>query len=136
MNLNDLKYRLLKDRLQIVVFDMSGKLISSCHTLTDLSSFEGSSLFDWSPFLASIKPELSQLTLASTPLHYAAIEFSRGDFDGFFDFQFMLLPEFKDHIVWLIHNQTHSYEEIQRIQSERNLLLIELEHLKIKTGHS
>ena len=121
---------MLKGRIQLVLFHVDGTLLDSCDGLSNLSSLKGKSLYEFSPLLYSIKGQLFRLKKQETAIHLPAVEYDFPDREGVFDFDFKAHPQEKDQRLWFIHDLTDYYLRMQRIQQERNMLLVEKQQKK------
>ena len=128
MNLNELKSQRMNEKAQILLFKREGILVDSCHSLVDLSSSFGRSVFDQWPVLESIRPILSDIGESMDFFRLPAIEFALDGLNGIYDFEFFPHPEDPELLQLLIMDQTRIYRYFQRIQQERNVLLLEKEY--------
>ncbi len=129
MKPNELKHRLLNDLSQVVLFNKSGIILDSCHTLADLKSLIGKNAFENFPFLISARESLELLEPDMPGQTYVGVEMNEWGLDGYFDFELRLHPFHPDEYVWLIVDQTQIYRYFKEIQSERNKLRMEMEYL-------
>lgn len=128
MKLSSLKYQLLDQKSQIIRFHKSGELLESCHSLVDLRSSMGRSVYDKWPVLEGIRDTMQGLGQLLPHFRLPAIEFALPDLNGIFDFEFSPHPEYDDQVLWLMLDQSRIYRYFQRIQQERNVLLLEKEY--------
>lgn len=125
MNLKELKLYMLRGRIQVVLFHVDGILLDSCDGLSELSKLKGKSLYEFSPLLYSMKDQVRKLKAQEAAIHIPAVEYDFPDREGVFDFDFKAHPQEKDQRLWFIHDLTDYYHRMQRIQQERNMLLVE-----------
>jgi hypothetical protein len=128
MKLKDLKYRLLDQRAQIIVFHKSGELLDSCHSLVNLEASIGRSVYDKWPVLEGVRATMETLGTLEPYYRLPAVEFALPDLNGIFDFEFYPHPEEPQQVLWLMLDQSRIYRYFQRIQQERNVLLLEKEY--------
>lgn len=129
MKPNELKNQLLNDSSQVVIFDKAGKILDSCHTLSDFKHLIGNNAFDTFPFLLTVRDSLDLLSQASPSQSYVGVEMQEYGLDGYYDLEMRLHPYHEDEYVWLIIDQTQVYRYFREIQSERNKLRMEMEYL-------
>ncbi len=128
MKLRDLKNQLLDQRAQILLFRKTGELLDSCHSLVNLEASIGRSVYDKWPVLEGIRDTVQELGIFLPHFRLPAVEFALPDLNGIFDFEFYPHPEEADQILWLMLDQSRIYRYFQRIQQERNVLLLEKEY--------
>lgn len=129
MTFRDIKYQMLGETTQIIVFHKEGQMIESCHCLSDLQSWEGKNIYEMLPLLKSMKMAFEHI--GNDVIDLPCVDFVLQQRHGYYDFVFQKHPENPDHIVWLIKDQTRVYRYYQAIQQERNLLRLEKEYKDI-----
>lgn len=119
MNLPELKSRMLDDSAQIVVFRKEdGLMVDSCHKLSDVSGWQGQSLYDLIPLLKSMA--MVWANIGEEVVDIPCVDFVLEQRQGYYDFVFRRHPDNPDLILWLIKDQTRIYRYYQGIQQERN----------------
>lgn len=129
MKPHELKNQLLNDLSQVVIFDKTGKILDSCHTLSDFKHLIGNNAFQTFPFLLSVRESLDLLTKESPSQSYVGVEMDEYGLDGYYDLDLRIHPYHDNEYVWLIVDQTQIYRYFREIQSERNKLRMEMEYL-------
>ncbi|MDB4286321.1 hypothetical protein N9933_03375 [bacterium] len=129
MNPRNLKYNLLDNTAQVIVFNKNGVIQDSCHSLVDVFSLLGESVFEKFPFVYSIQEELNFSETVQV-LSYHAVEFDFKGTEGIFDFHFHPHPVEPNLLVWVFVDHSQHYHFLRDIQKERNMLLIELQKLR------
>lgn len=127
MTFRDLKYQLLNDSAQIIVFHKhEGRFIESCHSLSNISNWEGKNIYETLPLLKSMKVVFQHI--GTDVIDLPCVDFILNQRQGYYDFTFKAHPDNPDLIAWLIKDQTRVYRYYQSIQQERNLLRVEKEY--------
>lgn len=129
MKPNELKNQLLNDLSQVVIFNHDGKILDSCHTLSDFKHLIGKNAYQTFPFLLTVRESLDLLSKESPSQSYVGVEMDEFGLDGYYDLEMRLHPHHDDEYVWLIVDQTQVYQYFREIQSERNKLRMEMEYL-------
>lgn len=129
MTFRELKYQMLSDTSQLIVFHLDGRLIETCQSLSTLESWEDKSLYEMSPLLKSMKMVFENI--GTDVIDLPCVDFVLNQRHGYYDFTFQVHPENPDHIAWMIKDQTRIYRYYQSIQQERNLLRLEKEYKEI-----
>lgn len=134
MNLNELKLDLIKPKTQVIVFGKEGAILKSCQSMEDMSSFVNSSIYDMDPLFKSMERLIQGMKPSSEPIFIPCVEFDFFGRKGFFDFQISVHPDFPDMRAWLAVDNSSVYRYYQKIQQQRNELLMEKERRNLKAG--
>ncbi|MEM6801829.1 MAG: hypothetical protein AAF696_10535 [Bacteroidota bacterium] len=134
MNLDELKLDLIKPKTQVIVFGKDGAILKSCHSMEDMSSFVNSSIYDMDPLFKSMERLIQAMRPNSEPIFIPCVEFDFFGRKGYFDFQISVHPDFPDLRAWLAVDNSSVYRYYQKIQQQRNELLMEKERRNLKAG--
>ncbi len=124
MNLKELREKYLYPNAQVLTFGKDGKLFDSCHTIIDIQSYIGQSLYSLFPELGSIRLAILSLRRGDREIELPAVESNFFGLHGIFDFRLLAHPMIQDQYVWIVLNQTRMYHILRDIQQERNQLKI------------
>lgn len=127
MNLNELKLSLIQSKTQIIVFGKDGPILNSCESMERIGSFVNSSLYDMDPLFKSMERQIKAMGISDQPIFIPCVEFDFLGRKGFFDFQLSVHPDYPDLRVWLVVDNSPVYKYYQKIQQQRNELLLEKE---------
>lgn len=130
MNLKELKLNLIESKTQVIVFGKDGAILNSCHSMENVNPFINSSLYDLDPLFKSMELLIKEMTFKSEPVFLPCVEFDFLGRKGFFDFQISVISESEDLRAWLIVDNSSVYKYYQKIQQQRNELLMEKESRK------
>ncbi len=128
MNLHEKKGRRVGHICQLMLMSRDGTLKDSCHSFVSLEDHIGNDLYQQYPVLESLKPLLEKLQPLGLPLSLPAVHFSLGGRRGVYDFEFWVDDENPSQLEWLVFDQTERYNHLQRIQQQRNELLVNLQN--------
>ena len=134
MNLDELKLSLIQPKTQVIVFGKDGPMLNSCQSMEDMSSFINSSLYDLDPLFKSMERLIEGMHAKSEPIFIPCVEFDYFGRKGFFDFQISVHPDFPELRAWLAIDNSSVYRYYQKIQQQRNELLMEKETRSKKAG--
>lgn len=129
MTLRELKYQMLNETAQVIVFHKEGRMVETCHSLSNIESWEGENIYEIMPLLKSMRIAFEHI--GNDIIDLPCVDFILQQRHGYYDFTFRAHPENPDHIVWIIKDQTRIYRYYQAIQQERNLLRLEKEYKDI-----
>lgn len=133
--LEQAKISFLPSHLQFSILDDNGILLDTSNSILDLSVYINQSVFEFSPFLESIYPELVKLKEGES-LVYPRVEKVFPDEDKKI-YEFYFYRFFPDEnttlLVWVIESREEDYKHLSKIQQERNQLMIEKERLLKKS---
>ncbi|UXX79710.1 hypothetical protein N7E81_01110 [Reichenbachiella carrageenanivorans] len=105
------KSELLDKTAQLVVLNQNGRFLDSCHTLEDLSDFEGT-IFKKSHFLNSNKIQILDLQVGEV-LNFFCVTDSFFSSDHICDYRIeKVAVEGQYHYHWFIQDHTQLYKEI------------------------
>lgn len=127
MNLKELKLNLIESKTQVIVFGSDGLIKSSCQSMENIAPFVNSSLYDLDPLFKSMEMLIKDMEPDSDPIFIPCVEFDFVGRKGFFDFQISVHPESPELRAWLIIDNSSVYKYYQKIQQQRNELLMEKE---------
>ncbi len=127
MQINELKYRFLNNKVQVVLFDAAGNVEDSCDTLVRID--RGKLLFDQFAALEAVREEVYTIETGET-LYYPCLNDSFGE-QGFHDLYFEVYSEDNSKKVFLlyIHDLTEQYGKMLNLQQSRNETDIHKERL-------
>ncbi len=98
---------------QLIVFNESGKIISSCNSLFNASRLSGKSVFDVFPVLNCIKEIIQKHDLQSEPLFLPHIAFTTYKYRSICDFVFVQKNTKSGVLIsWLINDNSMHYKNI------------------------
>lgn len=129
--LEQAKILFLPSHLQFSILDDTGTLLETSNSILDLSGYINQSVFEFSPFLESIYPELIKLKEGEN-LTYPRVEkvFPEEDKKIYEFYFYRFYPnEETALLVWVIESREEDYKHLSKIQQERNQLMIEKELL-------
>lgn len=121
MNLEQVKKLYLEKDYQFLLLNELGILVDSCNTLSDLTSWHGTPIYDNIPFFETLKLDLEQLNLGERK-HYNCFSFPFNNRQGTYDVS--IQKEFLGgdfHFICVIEDRTQQYKYWLSIQQERNL---------------
>ncbi|MDW3211905.1 MAG: hypothetical protein R8N23_18690 [Reichenbachiella sp.] len=111
MNFNQYKKDLLKETMQVVVFNSNGEYLDSCHSLEDLYGFK-ETVFERSHFLKGVKSELIELK-ANGILNYYCVSDSFFNARMICDYRIEKVKNGDEEVFnWVIIDQTQLYKEV------------------------
>ncbi len=131
MNLKLLKAEMLNSKAQVIAFEPTGKLLSSCNTLFSIPKKEYEELFNSFPVLESLQLSFKAME-ENEILKLPCIWLGNFGVSGYYDFTFRKEGNL---IIWLIQDFDEIYSKNIIIQQERNDFVInsELVELQRKT---
>lgn len=110
---------------QLIVLDLSGKMIQSCNSIFDATSFQNKSVLKEFPFIESIFEIIKDLKISDPELLFSKVEKPSANLEGFYDFTFSKLKWNKEaFILWSIYDFTALYQDLIDYQQRRNELEI------------
>lgn len=127
MDLQNIKSDHFKDRIQIVIFEESGRIKESCNTLFSLNA-SNENLFTKDVFFESIVDTVQSIKRGDI-LDYPCIGPNLMGRDGYYDLSF---KKHDSYFELAITDLTRYYNFIVPIQQERNDLDIQKEYLHIR----
>ena len=95
--------------------------------MESIAPFINSSLYDLDPLFQSMETQIKNLHSSSAPIFIPCVEFDFMGRKGFYDFQISIHPENPELRAWLVVDNTSVYKYYQKIQQQRNELLMEKE---------
>ncbi|MEO0472705.1 MAG: hypothetical protein AAF206_24025 [Bacteroidota bacterium] len=128
MRLLDLKGEYMRQKAQIMLFDRKGVLLESCHALADVKPMLGQSVYELFPIIDSMQSVIWEQNKDADPIRIPAVDFSLNQRKGYFDFELFPHPEQEDQAVWILIDQTRVYKYFQKVQQQRNVMLVEKEY--------
>jgi len=114
---------------QIIIFEKSGLYLDSCNTFFETGMWEGQSLYSIEPWLESMEPLFREMKSDQSPVYIPAVERPINNQRKYFDYHVYPHPEDNRHLLWLLMDLTDTYEQMRKIQQERNELMLQLESL-------
>lgn len=116
---------------QLILLNEQAHIISSCDSIFETHSFQGSPVTDWFPFLDSIYSSIWSTLSTQSNISFNKIETPVPQLPGIYDFTFSQL-EIEQHIflLWSIYDYTDLYEDFKQFQQRRNELEIHRETLE------
>jgi len=127
MNLKELKLSLIESKTQVIVFGKDGTILDSCQSMVNIAPFIKSSLYDMDPLFKSMEFQIRNLDTSPEDIFIPCVEFDFIGRKGFYDFQICVHPDSPQLRAWLIIDNSAVYKYYQKIQQQRNELLIEKE---------
>ncbi len=129
----------LKETLQIIIFDSQGYIIESTNTFADLSYLYGKTVYGFDPFIESLREVIESLTPENSSIRFPRMEIPFGGRPGIYDHKISRheLPEGSFYFVWTVLDTTQSNQYLALVQQERNdaAIALELERLKTENEH-
>lgn len=116
------RYRYLKNKAQVVIFDANGTLVESCDTILPLSKLNTISLFSVFPILESLHSILTDFKVGDEDIYLPRVEIVFEGQSFLFDFIITCLPEYPNRIAWYMHDFTKQYSFFYTPLNERNEL--------------
>lgn len=98
---------------QLVVFDSTGKIISSCNTLFNVSRMTGKNIFEVFSVLNCLKEIINRQQIDGEPIFLPHIAFSSYKYRSICDFVF-LKKKVKSGVLisWLINDNSLHYKNV------------------------
>lgn len=114
---------------QLILLDLSGKMMQSCNAIFDATAFLNKSILKEFPFIESIFEIISNLEVTDSELLFSKIEKPSKNLNGFYDFTFSKLNwNNQGFILWSIYDFTALYQDLIDYQQRRNELEINRQH--------
>lgn len=129
MSPRELKCLHLEPTAQVIIFDSTGKIIDTCNTLVKIESLDVS-LFDYYPALQSMRQIIVEQQAENAPIQLPKVDFSYYGRTGIYDMEIYAHPEIEEWFVWIVIDKTEVYNELLKMQQERNELRLWKEQLE------
>jgi len=114
---------------QLIVLDLSGKMMQSCNSIFDATIFQNQNILSAFPFIDSIFEIIKGLKVTDSELLFSKVEQPSVYLKGFYDFTFSkLLWNKETFILWSIYDFTALYQDLIDYQQRRNELEINRQH--------
>lgn len=114
---------------QLIVLDLSGKMVQSCNAIFDATAFLHKNILKEFPFIESIFEIIRSLKITDSELLFSKVEKPSKKLNGFYDFTFSKLSwDNQEFILWSIYDFTALYQDLIDYQQRRNELEINRQH--------
>lgn len=121
----------MQSKQQKILIDINGLIIKSCNTIFNIQFLSNHSLLRTFPLVDSIFSSLFLMSL-SEKVTIEKVETYSPLLQGIYDFTFCRENDNqRDYIVWVIMDMTFTYENLKRIQQNRQEQLIKKERTLI-----
>lgn len=131
-NFKDFQQQYEKDIVQYVFFEETGKIIHSNNTFIDINNHYGQSVYDFFPFLESLRTIFESIEI-DEPLFFPRVEMFVGERNGVFDYT--ITKKIVDNIPLIfvaILDSTQNNKYLFGVQQERNDAVIAKEIVQLK----
>ena len=115
------------DQLQFIILNEKGNIIFSDDTLFSVQDLPSTSVFDWSPFVESIFPDLIKKSNQNKIFTFEKVKTIHHFLNGTYDYSFY--KNNQSQIVWVISDCSFFYDQMTKEQQIRNQKTIEKELL-------
>lgn len=114
---------------QLIVLDLSGKMMQSCNAIFDASFYQDKNIIRNFPFVESIFEIIKALKVSDSELLFSKVEKPSKDLNGFYDFTFSkIIRNNEGFILWSIYDFTALYKDLIDYQQRRNESEISRQH--------
>ena len=129
INLQQYKSNKLAKFNQLIVLDLSGKMMQSCNAIFNTIAYQDKNIVQDFPFIESIFDIIKNLEVNDSELLFSKVEQPSKNLNGFYDFTFSKINwNNQDFILWSIYDFTALYKDLIDYQQRRNELEIDRQH--------